>query len=131
MGDFDCCAAKPVPDAQHAAVLAAMREAGCEFSPLMVESHPSGRGFCYTHDRFTDATTPDVCIVIDQAVAIGYSAGRRDALTEAAAAIIEPAYEPRDLLIRESMLSRAVSIALGRAAGRVRSLLTTTKETKP
>ena len=53
---------------------------------------------------------------------------RRDALTEAAAAIIEPAYEPRDLLIRESMLSRAVSIALGRAAGRVRSLLTT-KET--
>lgn len=80
MGDFDCCAAKPVPDAQHDAVLAAMREAGCG---RYVHLRWPDIATCLEHEKAWDEAR-DVCAVIDAAVAIGYSAGRRDALTEAA-----------------------------------------------
>ena len=105
----------------HAATLAAMREAGCVRDTFWVDVYDNPRQVarCNPHVCWWDDAR-DACPVIDAAVAIGYSAGRRDALTEAVrhaqAAAIH--YEP------------PLDTAWRNAASSIRSLIDN-EETKP
>ena len=117
-------------DAHHEATLAAMREAGCRrVYPVYPQKEPVG--YCHNHGG---AWTGDVCPVIDAAARIGYDAGRRDALNEAAeAAEVKANGWRRWQEVRPDAPGRPTAFgaekALDGIADHLRSLLTTTKET--
>ena len=103
-----------------------MAEAGCR--------QMSGPPHCVDHEDWD--LDRDVCTLIDQAVAIGYSTGRRDALTEAADAVESEqriAHERLDALRKAGAERR---ITMGIAQGLLMSLnrivaLSDNEETKP
>lgn len=67
----------PMSTDHHEATAVAMKAAGCG---------RNRNGFCSKHPGFWH-TDLDVCRTVDDLVRIGYEAGRRDALTEVAAAM--------------------------------------------
>ena len=105
----------------HAATKAAMKAAGCHVEEYGTDADPVWE--CRYHLR--ESRSPGLCGEIDQAVAIGYEAGRRDALEEAAGLLDKVS---SDSSYKDPYEVTEVYIY---AAGIVRSLLSDNEETKP
>jgi hypothetical protein len=127
---------------RHEATKAAMDGEGeCELQvipagPKWHEDDPTEYRVCGTHAADWDPNETPPCYVhrqIDRAVRIGYEAGRRDALTEAADLVLAKSDETAAPVVSHRVECECrgclESGALNDASDLVRSLLTTTKET--